>query len=211
MWDGTELKYTVGIGFGWGGQQTKKEGINYGPVLTDYYKKYYIDPYYDICAGQSDAPMREQATIAFAAGSGRADLSSAITATWTRESSLRPRPGGDAGATQLTSYWRNNHPELIVGNAYGTWHGRTNPKEDSFDGDPLDNIATLRNIVAFNKSLHGSYSRAAYWYGPGDAKDKSYPRGTGKDNEIRSRYAKETMSYYSKYEAFFKCLESYKP
>ena len=77
--------------------------------------------------------------------------------------------GGDAGPAQLTTYWRRNHPELIQGNAYGSWNGRTNKP---FDGDVQDNIETLGNIVRFTLKLYnGNYGAVAYWCGSGGPKN----------------------------------------
>lgn len=89
------------------------------------------------------------------------DLAAQMFSIMRRESApgeIRLTPPGDAGPAQLTTWWKRNYPELIVGNAYGNWNGRS---DSAFDGNVWDNIATLRNIVLFNNALHGSFEQTA--------------------------------------------------
>lgn len=123
------------------------------------------------------------------------DLTAQMFSIMRRESArgeILQKPTGDAGPAQLTTWWKRNYPELIVGNAYGTWNGRS---DVAFDGNVWDNIATLRNIVLFNNALHGSFDQTAYWYGPGN------------DKSPRQAYADGVMNNYKNmYKPFFECM-----
>lgn len=183
----------------------QKIGWFTGTITDDMYNyvtTYYIDPFYDPCASSytgNPLPGKEQATLALAAAALNPDFAAKISGIWARESFLALTPDGDAGPAQLTTWWSRNHPELIVGNAYGSWKGRTTTP---FDGSVRDNIATLRNIVYYSHNRYqGSYYQTAYWYGPGDPNNpKNAPAN-------RKQYAKETVGYYNMFKSFFDCLE----
>lgn len=143
---------------------------------------------------------RQEASLALFAGGLGTDRTAMVTGLWGHESNFSQRPDGDAGPAQLTSWWRNNHPELIVGNAYGSWHGRTNGVP--FDGSPMDNLATLGNIVKFSRERYGDYRSVAYWYGPGD------PDNPANAKKNRNEYADHVMQLYGEYHRFFECLKN---
>lgn len=114
---------------------------------------------------------------------------------------------GDAGPAQLTSWWRRNQPDLVVGNAYGTWHGRLIPGRDySFDGSVQDNVATLRNIVRFSRDRYGSNYWTAYWYGPGYTGGGTKEFKAAQAAKNRTSYANAVSVIYNKYVRFFNCL-----
>jgi hypothetical protein len=123
-----------------------------------------------------------------------------VAGIWGHESNFKQRPDGDAGPAQLTSWVRNNEPQLVVGNAYGTWHGRTNGLP--FDGDVMDNLDTLGNIVRFGRDLYGNYRSVAYWYGPGD------PNNPANAMKNRNDYANHVMQLFEAYKRFFDCLRN---
>jgi hypothetical protein len=134
-------------------------------------------------------PSASNAIRSIIAGGGVATYAAMVAAIWSQESSLKDNPDGDAGPAQLTTWWKRNHPELIVGNAYGTWKGRT---EKPFDGNVQDNVNTLGNIVVFSYyHYRGNLSQIPYWY------------GSGLD---RAGYANEVMRLYGKYVEYFSCI-----
>ncbi len=143
---------------------------------------------------------REESVLALYAGALGSDRTAMVAALWGHESNFVQRPDGDAGPAQLTSWWRRNHPELIVGNAYGSWRGRTNGIP--FDGNVRDNLATLGNIVRFSQQRYGSNYLTAYWYGPGD------PNNPANAARNRRDYADHVMELYGAYFRFFECLRS---
>ena len=186
-------------------------GDNYYENWRDFYMKYYVNPYFDECGGANYAIKnsngdimaqmgKEQAALALAASTSKVSAAE-IAAQWLRESNWQLTPGGDAGPAQLTSWWRNNQPKLIVGDAYGSWKGRTT---SAFDGNVADNIATLGNIIASNKQrLGGSFYNSAYWYGPGVKKDK---KGNVISGYPRDKYANEVVNNLNFIKPFFDCL-----
>ncbi|MGH9967424.1 MAG: hypothetical protein ACREBG_06275, partial [Pyrinomonadaceae bacterium] len=143
---------------------------------------------------------REEATLALFAGGLGTDRTAMVAGLWGHESNFAQRPDGDAGPAQLTSWWRNNQPGLIVGNAYGSWHGRTNGVP--FDGNVRDNLATLGNIVRFSRDRYGNDRSVAYWYGPGD------PNNAANAARNRNDYANHVMQLYGAYQRFFECLRN---
>ena len=154
---------------------------------------------YDKCGGgKNGLPEREQSILTLAADAFDSRNAAMMAAIWSHESGLQLTPGGDAGPAQLTTWWSTNQPNLIVGNAYGSWNGRTN---QPFDGDVRDNIATLRNIYYFLRERHGSDYQAAYWYGPGDRDNPSNAAHN------REEYAKDVMGRYDKLKPYFDCLK----
>jgi hypothetical protein len=60
---------------------------------------------------------REEAVLALFGGGLGTDRTAMLAGIWAHESNFKQRPDGDAGPAQLTSWWRNNRPELVVGNA----------------------------------------------------------------------------------------------
>jgi YD repeat-containing protein len=159
-------------------------------------------------AGKS-IPTSAQTGRIFLAGRADPTDSAMITALWAHESNFEDNPGGDAGPAQLTTWWRTNHPELIQGNAYGTWNGRTSKP---FDGNVQDNIETLGNIVRFSRDRYGNLPDIPYHYGPGDSKEMELRQKQGKkgygpsSKRLRRQYRDEVMSRYGKYKDFFDCL-----
>jgi YD repeat-containing protein len=141
---------------------------------------------------------REEAVLALFAGGLGTDRTAMVAGIWGHESNFVQRPDGDAGPAQLTSWWRNNQPGLIVGNAYGTWHGRTHGVP--FDGNVRDNLATLGNIVRFSRDRYGNDRDIPYWYGPGD------PGNPANATRNRNEYADHVMQLYGAYQRFFDCL-----
>jgi hypothetical protein len=158
-------------------------------------------------------PGSYRAGLIMLGGKGNQNFEAMMAAIWALESNFGVWVGGDAGPAQLTTVWQQidrtgsarpkakplPHPlGIIVGNAYGSWHGRTT---DVFDGSPVDNILTLGNIVAFLYHDRG-VDRTGRWadlpkgYGPGAAGGD--PGGIG--------YSKEAMSRFGKYKEFFNCL-----
>lgn len=87
-----------------------------------------------------DIPGQHQTGLMFLAGRANPNDSAMIAALWANESNFAETPGGDAGPAQLTSWWKNNQPDLEQGNAYGRWKGRT---DKPFDGNVQDNVETL--------------------------------------------------------------------
>lgn len=85
-----------------------------------------IDKNYDRCrkllgANDLEAPGREGAGLALSAAQDNVDDATMIGAIWAHESGINTIDYyGDAGPAQLTSWWRKNQKQLIVGNAYGT-------------------------------------------------------------------------------------------
>lgn len=144
-----------------------------------------------------DIPGQHQTGLMFLAGRANPNDSAMIAALWPNESNFAETPGGDAGPAQLTSWWKTNHPDLIQGNAYGSWKGRT---DKPFDGNVQDNIETLGNIERFSVQRYGNYPAVAYWYGPGD------PNNAKNAAKNRANYRDEAMSRYAKYQEFFNCL-----
>jgi hypothetical protein len=180
--------------------------FNNGPITDnayDYAKKYYVDVRYDNCFnGDSELPSRAAAILALAAAAFSPESAAQISAIWGHESGLATSDiYGDAGPAQLTTWWKRNHPDLIVGNAYGNWKGRTYiGKDPPWEGSIRDNIATLRNIVYFLNDRHGSFEQAAYWYGPGD------PANPANAANNRSLYTKDVVRRYEKLKLFFDCI-----
>jgi hypothetical protein len=165
--------------------------------------RWYVQPFFDACSGGTFGLGKDQAALALTAGSYDATRAAEITAFWQRESNLDINPGGDAGPAQLTSWWKRNQPQLIVGNAYGTWAGAKPGKK--FDGDPLDNLSTLSNIIGFShKRYNNSLYSAAYHYGPGDPTN---PTGANA-KRIRDAYAKDVVHNFGIFKRFFDCLVS---
>jgi hypothetical protein len=114
---------------------------------------------------------------------------------------------GDAGPAQLTFSGVWNNPTLrplVVGDAYGNWHGRIS--QDAGDppwrGSEQDNLATLRNLVRFGRLEYGSNWKTAYYYGPGYPKAPASQRA----KQERTAYANEISRIYNKYLQFFRCL-----
>ena|GEM_PF-4665628 len=163
------------------------------PELLLYANKYYIN-HFDDCNGSSYGITKDQAALAITAGSLDPTRAAQVAAIWTREDGMAIRPGGDAGPAQLTTWWSRNHPELIVGNAYGSWKGRI-PDNARFDGDPLDNLMTLSNIIGFSLNRYnGSFRKTAYNYGPPPA-------------SARESYASDAVHNYDYFKPFFDCLK----
>lgn len=110
-------------------------------------------------ADDPEAPGREGAGLALAAAQNGVDDATMIGAIWQQSGINTIDYYGDAGPAQLTISGVRNNPRLaplVVGNAYGTWHGRLVPGRDySFDGSVQDNVATLRNLVRFGRSEYG--------------------------------------------------------
>lgn len=171
-----------------------------------------IDKNYDRCrkllgAKDPEAPGREGAGLALAAAQNGVDDATMIGAIWQHESGINTIDYyGDAGPAQLTISGVRNNPRLaplVVGNAYGTWHGSLDPKTDyAFDGSVQDNVATLRNLVRYGRAEYGSNYMTAYHYGPG------YPKAprSAKAKNNRNKYAQNIMRIYNKYLPFFECL-----
>lgn len=159
-------------------------------------------------ANDGEAPGREGAGLALAAAQNGVDEAAMIGAIWQHESGINTIDYyGDAGPAQLTSWWRNNQPDLIVGNAYGSWHGRLVPGKDySFDGSVQDNVATLRNIVRFSRDRYGSNYMTAYWYGPGYTGGGTKAFRAAQARKNRTDYANDVTRIYNKYLSFFNCL-----
>jgi hypothetical protein len=162
-----------------------------------------INERYDLCRERyfgSDTwylgkrvPNTYQTALSIYAGRSDPRFSAMVLAIWSKESGLDVWPGGDAGPAQLTTWWKRNQPELIQGNAYGSWNGRT---DKPFDGSVSDNVATLGNIVYFlhghhNVGRNGDWGQIPYWYGP---------------PADRKAYSADVMSRYQKYLDFLNCL-----
>jgi YD repeat-containing protein len=174
-----------------------------------------IDKNYDRCrkllgANDAEAPGSAGAGLALAAAQNGVDDATMIGAIWQHESGINTIDYyGDAGPAQLTGAIRNNSrlAPLVVGDAYGSWHGRLVPGKDySFNGSVQDNVATLRNLVRFGRSEYGSNYMTAYWYGPGytGGGTKAFQAAQAKKN--RNNYANDVMRIYNKYLSFFDCL-----
>jgi hypothetical protein len=142
----------------------------------------------------------QESVLALFAGGLGTDRTAMVAGIWGHESNFVQTPDGDAGPAQLTSWWRRNQPQLIVGNAYGTWRGRTNGVP--FDGDVKDNLATLGNIVRFSRNRYGNDRDIPYWYGPGD------PNNPVNARKNRNEYANHVMQLYGAYQTFFDCLRN---
>jgi YD repeat-containing protein len=193
----------AGLAFGGqrGSKKKKDEWANYGGIHgMDYdMAKWFVDRNYDSCHGSdSGLPGREQTILALADAFENTNWAAEIGAIWSHESGFVLKPDGDAGPAQLTTWWSKNHPEIIVGNSYGSWHGRTHGVE--FDGNSQDNLATLRNIVMNSDQRYGSFYQTAYWYGPGDPNDAK--------NAVKNRkaYAEDVVGRYNKLKPYFDCL-----
>ena len=128
-----------------------------------------------------------------------------VTALWHKESYLKTRPDGDAGPGQLTSAVK----QFAIGNAYGSWKGRT--KDVPFDGDIIDNVTTVGNIVTDGFTRHGgNFGQIAYWYGPDrefDAKGKLLPTPA---NVVRTKYKNAVIPKFNLYRPFYNCLSQKK-
>lgn len=161
-----------------------------------------VEKVYNQCNPNANDMPKRLVTIVWAAAKEGAtetqrgwDIAAQTFSIMRREAAqgeMQEKPAGDAGPAQLTTWWKRNYPELIVGNTYGTWNGRS---DTAFDGNVWDNIATLRNIVLFNNALHGSFEKTAYWYGPGSVEA---PRQSYADAVIRN--------YKNVYKPFFECM-----
>ncbi len=155
-----------------------------------------VEKTYDKCNPNAQNMPKGLIKIVLAATASNTTLAAQMMSILRVESppgQILERPGGDVGPAQLTTYWSRNYPQLIVGNAYGSWHDRT---DQPFDGSVEDNITTMRNIVFFNIMLHGgSFKKAAYWYGPGAVQSP------------REKYAAGAMNNYNDiYKPFFDCI-----
>lgn len=161
-------------------------------VTIDYAMKYYVEPFYDKCNGSAHKIPKLETAHVLTATMYDFERSTQIAALWMWETGFQLYPQGDAGPAQLTTWWKRNHPELIVGNAYGSWNGRT---DKSFNGNPLDNMMTLANIIEFSLKRYAySFYKVAYWYGPGS---KEHPRDV---------YAHRIINNYNSLKPFFDCL-----
>jgi hypothetical protein len=175
-----------------------------------------IDENYDRCrkllgANDGEAPGREGAGLALAAAQNGVDDATMIGAIWQHESGINTIDYyGDAGPAQLTISGVRNNPSLaslVVGDAYGTWHGRLVPGRDySFDGSVQDNVATLRNLVRYGRSEYGSNYKTAYLYGPGYTGEGTKAFKAAQARKNRTNYANDVTRIYNKYLSFFDCL-----
>lgn len=149
---------------------------------------------------QKTVPNEINTTLCLFAAKLRPDDAAMVAALWAKESNFRNDPDGDAGPAQLNYFWIENHPELIAGDAYGTW---TAPRAGvPFDGSILDNLVTLGNIVRFQRLRGNTYGRSAFEYGPNQ--DPSNRKMAEK--EVRARYQNDVMSRYAKYLEFFRTI-----
>ncbi|MEN3334929.1 MAG: hypothetical protein V7641_4294 [Blastocatellia bacterium] len=126
-----------------------------------------VDKNYDKCRGQvfgsSDTyngktvPGKKEAVWILNAGSFEPQVMAMVSAIWAKESNYGWAPVGDHGPMQLTQWWRDNHPELILEGAYDLFTRpscKYNPKackrrDVPFTGDPYANIVTGGNIIQF--------------------------------------------------------------
>lgn len=173
--------------------------------------KNYLDCEKLFSANDRERPGAPGASLALAAAQNVVDDAAMIGALWQHESGINTLwYYGDAGPAQLTISGVKKNSKLaplVVGNAYGTWHGRLVPgKDQPFDGSIQDNIATLRNLVRFGRNEYGSNYMTAYWYGPGytGKGTKQFIAAQAKKN--RTNYALDIMRIYDKYKPFFDCL-----
>jgi hypothetical protein len=130
-------------------------------------------------------PSAEVALYCIIAGRKDAPRSGMIAALWAKESNFDQLPDGDAGPAQLTGWWLRNHPDLVRGDAYGSWHGRS---KVNFDGNALDNVLTLGNVVRFLDEHNRSLRTVPSGYGP---------------PENREAYQSEVETLWKKYVPFF--------
>lgn len=166
---------------------------NYSAALTKIFGQ-------DGVYAQKTVPSETNTVLCLFAAKLRPDDAAMVAALWAKESNFRIDPDGDAGPAQLNYFWFESHPELIAGDAYGTWNA---PRAGvPFDGSVLDNLVTLGNIVRFQRLRGNSYSRGAFEYGPNQ--DADNPKMTEKD--VRTRYQTDVMSRYAKYLEFFRAI-----
>lgn len=147
-----------------------------------------------------------QAAASLVAGGHNTNNAAMVAAIWGRESSFNPRPTGDHGPAQLTSWWSNNHPSLIVPGSYDSFSrpaGSAN-RERAFTGDVNANLGTLHNIIVFSYNRYGNLRDIAYHYGPPVAGDRSGYNAASR--EQRNRYADDVMANYGRLQPFFNCI-----
>ena len=182
----------------WQRKQEIATRVARGPITNEdrNFARHMVERAYDKCNPNAQNMPRNMVTMVLAATSSSTPLAAEMMSILRLESppgEILERPKGDAGPAQLTTYWSSNYPQLIVGDAYGNWKGRES--NTGFDGSVEDNLASMRNIVFFNKVLHGSFEKAAYWYGPGTVASPRAP------------YAAAVMNNYNNvYKAFFECI-----
>ncbi len=150
-----------------------------------------------------DIPGQYQTIMILLASMFNANDAAMIAGIWAKESNFKIRPYGDAGPAQLTSWWLQTYPELIKGDAYGSWKGRICDPEFSkssqpsckdgseFDGNVMDNLITLGNIVRFSRNRYKKESQIPHNYNSGDN---------------AKGYQDEVMGLLEKYKSFFKSL-----
>lgn len=94
--------------------------------------------------GGNAPPNFDVATAYLLANAANGDASRAAMAgaIWAIESNFRWRPDGDHGPAQLTSWWKNKHPDLIVEGAYDPFTRPANHanRNKTFTGDVTANI-----------------------------------------------------------------------
>lgn len=142
-----------------------------------------------------NVPDEGQAWWSLIAAQGDTRDAAFVAAIWAKESNFTWRPTGDHGPAQLTSWWKDNHPELILPQAYDPF-GRPKDhknRQRKFTGDVYNNLLTLGNIVRFQRQHHaGDEGRMAAYYGP--------------DPQPNWDYAKQIGGWYVAYQPFFTCM-----
>ena len=151
---------------------------------------------------EKDIPGKDQAVWMLVSGSFQSEVVALISAIWAKESDYQWAPTGDHGPMQLTAWWRDNHPELILAGAYDPFTRPSceqNPKgcvrrNWNFTGDPFANIVSGGNILQFlYDANNGDLFKAAGKY-------------HGFDKES---YANEVMNnWYDKSKQFFDCVRT---
>ncbi len=110
---------------------------------------------------------------------------------------------------QLTSWWSDNHKNLIVDGAYDSFSRPDKGpnavnRQKPFGGSLDANFKTGLNIIDFSINRYGSLEKAAYHYGPGDPKD---PTGYNAASRLkRQSYANDVMDNYNRSINFFHCF-----
>ncbi len=175
-----------------------------------------VDNSFDPCAqkylsGGVPVPPKYAAKLSLVAGFLESDTSAMVSAIWQVETNFSltlnefydGKRGLDHGPMQLTSWWRTNHPELILGDAYDTFRRATDskgkPTHDRtlpFGGNPIDNVLTGGNIIWAEYHGHWhDWGVVPYWY-----------KGSSATGLTQSYYNKVALGLFAQYKNFYACL-----